>query len=114
MEGPQQTTDEDRSQKLTFPGELKMADSCQNPSIQIRLSLVFPLELARLAWGLKQIPRKNDSSMLTEISKKVIPKSMGFSMVSAIVVVLKSCASAPCFLHRVCRSLLLLHHFSSV
>ena len=35
---------------------LKMADSCQNPSIQVRLSLIFPLILTRLAWGLKQIP----------------------------------------------------------
>ena len=34
--------------------DFKMADSCQNPSIQVRLSLVFPLILIRLAWGLKQ------------------------------------------------------------
>ena len=42
---------------------LKMADSCLNPSIQVRLSWIFPLILIRLAWGLKQIPRKNESNM---------------------------------------------------
>ena len=40
-----------------------MADTCQNPSIQLRLSLIFPLILIRLALGLKQIPRKNESNM---------------------------------------------------
>ena len=40
-----------------------MADSCQNPLIQERLSLVFPLILIKLAWGLKQIPQKNESNM---------------------------------------------------
>ena len=40
-----------------------MEDTFQNPSIQVRLSLVFPLILIRLAWGLKQIPRKNESNM---------------------------------------------------
>ena len=42
---------------------LKMADTCQNRSIQVRLSLIYPLILIRLAWGLKQIPRKNESNM---------------------------------------------------
>ena len=40
-----------------------MAGSCQNASIQVRLSLIFPLILIRLAWGLKQIPGKNESNM---------------------------------------------------
>ena len=42
---------------------LKMVDTLQNPSIQVRLSLIFPLILIRLAWGLKQIPWKNESNM---------------------------------------------------
>ena len=42
---------------------LKIAVTCQNPSIQVRLSLIFPLMLTRLAWGLKQIPQKNESNM---------------------------------------------------
>ena len=40
---------------------LKMADTCQNPSIQVRLSMIFPLILARFAWGLKQIPQNNET-----------------------------------------------------
>ena len=36
-----------------------MADTCQNLSIQVRLSLIVLLILIRMAWGLKQIPRKN-------------------------------------------------------
>ena len=39
---------------------LKMADTCQNPSFQVRLSLIFPLIQIRLTWGLRQIPRKNE------------------------------------------------------
>ena len=35
-----------------------MADSCQNPSIQARHFLIFPLTLVRFALGSKQIPRK--------------------------------------------------------
>ena len=35
----------------------------KNLWIQVRLSLIFPLILVRFAWGLKQIPRKNDSNM---------------------------------------------------
>ena len=35
-----------------------MADSCQNPTIQDRLSLIFPLILIRLAWDMKQISLK--------------------------------------------------------
>ena len=42
---------------------LKMADTYQDPSIQVRLSLIFSLILIRLPWGLKQIPRKNDIKM---------------------------------------------------
>ena len=42
---------------------LKKADSCENPSIEVRLTLIFPLILIRLAWGLKQIPRQNESNM---------------------------------------------------
>ena len=37
----------------------------KNPSIQVRLSLIFPLILVRFACGLKQIPQKNDSNMPT-------------------------------------------------
>ena len=40
-----------------------MADTFQNPSIQVRLSLIFPLILIGLAWGLKQIPPENESNM---------------------------------------------------
>ena len=35
-----------------------MADTCQNPLIQVRLSLIYPLLLVRFVWGLKRIPRK--------------------------------------------------------
>ena len=42
---------------------LKMADTLQKPSIQVRLSLIFPLKLIRLAWGLKHIAQKNESKM---------------------------------------------------
>ena len=40
-----------------------MADTSQNLSIQVRLSLIFLLILIRMAWGLKQIPRKNVSNI---------------------------------------------------
>ena len=40
-----------------------MPDSCQNPSIQAKLSLIFPLILIRLAWDLKQISQKIYSNM---------------------------------------------------
>ena len=33
------------------------------PSIQVRLSLIFPFILVRFACGLKKIPQKNDSNM---------------------------------------------------
>ena len=42
---------------------IKMADTCQNPSIQVRLSMIFPSILIRFAWKLKQISRKNESNM---------------------------------------------------
>ena len=32
---------------------LKMADSCQNPSIEIRLSLIFPLNTDQIGMGFK-------------------------------------------------------------
>ena len=37
---------------------MKTVDTCQNPLIQARLSLIFPLILVRFVLGLKQIPRK--------------------------------------------------------
>ena len=40
-----------------------MSDTCQNTSIQVSLSLIFPLILIRLARGLKQIYWKNESNM---------------------------------------------------
>ena len=35
-----------------------MADTIENPAVQVVLSLIFPLIQIRLAWGLEQIPRK--------------------------------------------------------
>ena len=61
-----------------------MADTFQNPWIPVRLSLISPLILIRLAWGLKQIPRKNESDMsifsdfLTKIWLKVIDEQPNF------------------------------------
>ena len=40
-----------------------MAVTCQKPSIQVRLSLKFPLILVTFAWDLKQIPQKTYSNM---------------------------------------------------
>ena len=40
-----------------------MADTCQNPSYQVKLILIFPLILVRFVWGSKQIPRKNESNV---------------------------------------------------
>ena len=40
-----------------------MEDTFQNLSIQVRLSLANPLILIRLAWGLTQISKKNESNM---------------------------------------------------
>ena len=34
----------------------------KKPSIQVRLPLIFPIILVRFAWGLKQIPQKNDNN----------------------------------------------------
>ena len=52
-----------------------MADTIEKktPSIQARLSLIFSLILVRFAWGLKQIPRKNDSKMpiICNIRRKI-------------------------------------------
>ena len=42
---------------------LKMADTCQKPSIQVRLSLISPLILIRFAWRLKQTPWENEGNM---------------------------------------------------
>ena len=39
------------------------AGTIENPSIQVGLSLTFPLILIRLAWGLKKIHQKNESNM---------------------------------------------------
>ena len=46
-------------------------------SIQVGLSLIFPFILVRFAWGLKQIPRKNDSNMpiLCDFQTKILLKS---------------------------------------
>ena len=54
-----------------------MADTCQNPLIQARLSLIFPLILIRLTCGLKQIPRKNESNMaiFSDFQTKILLKS---------------------------------------
>ena len=41
---------------------IKMAGTCQNPSIQLKLSVIFPLILIRLACDMKQIPRKNEGN----------------------------------------------------
>ena len=35
-----------------------MADTCQNPLIQERLTVIFLLIQIRLTWGVRQIPRK--------------------------------------------------------
>ena len=43
---------------------LEMADAFQNPSIRLRLSLIFPLILVRLVWGLKQISRRNKGKVV--------------------------------------------------
>ena len=61
-----------------------MADTCQNPLIQVRLSLIIPLILIRMAWGLKQIPRKNESNMsifsdFQSFGLKVIDEQPNFS-----------------------------------
>ena len=40
-----------------------MEGTCQNMSIQVSLSLIFPLILIRFAWGLKLIPLTNGSNM---------------------------------------------------
>ena len=78
----------DRQQKKSNPLSLPLQDDCnilgQNnwwfkvkrrrkqqqwriplkiPSIHVRLSFIFPLILVGLAWGLKQILRKNDCNM---------------------------------------------------
>ena len=39
-----------------------MVDTIEKTSIQVSLSSILPLILARFAWGLKQTPRKNDSN----------------------------------------------------
>ena len=45
----------------------------KQPSIQVRLSLIFPFTLVRFALGLKQNPQNNDSNMpnLCDVLKKV-------------------------------------------
>ena len=60
-----------------------MADTCQNTSIQVSLSLIFPLILIRLTWGLKQIPRKNESKMssLAVLDKDLVKKLLTSSLV---------------------------------
>ena len=52
----------------------KKADSCHNPSIQVRHSLIFPLILIRFAWGLKHIPRENENNM--SILRDLVKKSV--------------------------------------
>ena len=64
-----------------------MADTFQNNSIQARLSLIFPLLEIRLAWGLKQIPRKNKRHMsifndfLTKSVKKLLTRNRIFNQI---------------------------------
>ena len=62
-----------------------MADSCQTPSIQVRLYLIFSLILIRLALGLKQIPPEKGSNMsilsvFQRSGKKVIDEQPNFSV----------------------------------
>ena len=56
---------------------LKKADTCQNPSILVRLSLIPPSILIRFACGLKQISPKNESnkSILSDLRTKTWLKS---------------------------------------
>ena len=59
-----------------------MVNTYQKPSIQVKLSLIVPLILIRLAKGSKQIPRKNESNMTifsdfrTKIWLKVISEQL--------------------------------------
>ena len=55
----------------------KMADTIENLSIQVRLSLIYPLILVRFAWGLKQIPWNNNSiiSILSDFRTNIWLKS---------------------------------------
>ena len=43
-----------------------MADTCQNPSIQARLSLIFSLILVIFAWDLEQIQQRAHPMRLSE------------------------------------------------
>ena len=47
---------------LMVDDNANMVDTIEKPSIQVRLSLIFPLMLVRFAQGLKQIPRIYDSN----------------------------------------------------
>ena len=49
--------------RITCFRGLKMAKSCQSPSIQVRHFLLFPLILVRFACGLKQIPQNYESNI---------------------------------------------------
>ena len=51
-----------------------MADTCQNPLIQVRFSLIFPLILIRFALDLKQIPPKNERNMFIIWVKDLVIK----------------------------------------
>ena len=55
-----------------------MADTCQIPSIQVRLSLIFPFILVRFAWDLKQIQQKHDSNIpiVCDLRKKYLVKKL--------------------------------------
>ena len=52
--------------------ELKMADAFQKPSFQLRLSLIVPLMLIRLAWGLNQINESNMFRLVTLRQRSVV------------------------------------------
>ena len=44
-----------------------MVDTCQNPSIQVRLSLIFPLILVRFTWNLEQIQQRAPPMRLSKV-----------------------------------------------
>ena len=50
------------TRKTVYPQQNKVCGA-GGGGIQVRLSLIFLLILVRLAWGLKQIPRKNNNNM---------------------------------------------------
>ena len=53
-----------------------MADTRQNPSIQVRLLLIFPLILIRLSWDLKQIRHVKQHVDLRDFQTKIWLKTI--------------------------------------